>query len=257
MTLEYSLHYKVNIIMFDHIEDFLIKIPSFLKEDSVTAAPNDLFKVGYDAPMLQPIDSKIYYHHVMQILWLAKIICPDLLPLLSNFHDWKKLTCTCKHIHSTRYIPLILDGCSLNSIKWYKDVVFAVHQNMRSHTGMIMTTGKGCIYGASGRQKINTKISTEAELVGVSDTLPQVIWNQNFLRDQGYQINKSINYQDNQSTIRLCNNGRSSSSRRTRYIEIRSFFIKDRIKSYCPTDYMITFFFASPNRAPSLPNSEV
>ena len=56
---------------------------------------------------------------------------------------------------------------------------------MRSHTGMMIMKGKGYIYGSSGRQKINTKRSTEAELVGVSDALPQVVWSQKFLVDKG------------------------------------------------------------------------
>ena len=60
---------------------------------------------------------------------------------------------------------------------------------MRSHTGMMMMMVKGCIYGEPGIQKINAKSSTEAELVRVGDTLPQVIWYRNFLRYQGYQVN--------------------------------------------------------------------
>ena len=93
-----------------------------------------------------------------------------------------------------------------------------------------MNMGKGCIYEASVIQKFNTKSSTEAELVSVSDALPRVIWYQNFLRDQWYQVNDSIIYQDNQRTIQLCNNGRPSSSRRNRHIDIHYFFITDRIK---------------------------
>ena len=144
--------------------------------------------------MLQPTNANIYYHHVMQLLWLAKRSRPDLLPPLSylttcvqspNIHGWKKLACTCKYLNSNRHITLILEGGSLNSIKWYIYVAFAVHHNMRSHTGMMMTMGKGYIYGASGRQSINTKSSTEAELVGISDALPQNIWSRNFLRSQG------------------------------------------------------------------------
>ena len=150
---------------------------------------------------------------------------------LPNIHDWNKFARTCKYLHSTRHMPLILEGCSLNSIKWYIYVSFAVHHNIRSHTGMTMKMCKGCIYGASGIQKINTKSSTEAELVGVSDALPQVIWPRNFLRAQGYHINDSVNYQENHSTIRLYNNGRASSSRRTCHIDIRYFFFTDRIKS--------------------------
>ena len=81
------------------------------------------------------------------------------------------------------------------------------------------------------KKKINTKISTEAELVGIRDALSQIIWYHNFLRSQGYQVNKPIIYQDNQSTIQICNNGRVSRSRRTRHIDIHYLFITYHIES--------------------------
>jgi hypothetical protein len=40
---------------------------------------------------------------------------------------------------------------------------------MKGHTGGVMSLGKGGVYGTSTRQKLVTKSSTEAELVGVSD----------------------------------------------------------------------------------------
>ena len=60
ITLDYSLHEKVKITMFEYIEGFLREIPSSLKGDGVTSAPNHLFEVVYDAPMIQPTDAKIY-----------------------------------------------------------------------------------------------------------------------------------------------------------------------------------------------------
>jgi len=74
-----------------------------------------------------------------------------------------------------------------------------------------MSLGKGGIYSSSTRQKINTKSSTEAELVGVSDALNMVIWTKNFLSDQGFQVTDNVVYQDNQSAILLEANGRASS----------------------------------------------
>ena len=59
-------------------------------------------------------------------------------------------------------------------------------------------------------------------------------------------------YKDNQSAILLKNNGRASSSRRTKHLNIRSFFISDCIKKgelkieYCPTDDMVADFFTKP-----------
>jgi hypothetical protein len=52
-----------------------------------------------------------------------------------------------------------------------------------------------------------------------------------------------ILYQDNQSTILLATNGRSTSGR-TRHVDIRFFWIKDRVEngevtiSYLPTDVL-------------------
>ena len=59
-------------------------------------------------------------------------------------------------------------------------------------------------------------------------------------------------YQDNQVAILTENNGRASSSKRTKHPNIRYFFITDRIKKgdlhieYCPTDNMVADFFTKP-----------
>jgi hypothetical protein len=79
------------------------------------------------------------------------------------------------------------------------------------------------------RQRLNTRSSTEGELVDVSDVLPQVLWTRYFLTEQGYDEKDSIVYQYNQSAIYLEKNGRVSSSKRTRHINIRYFFVADRI----------------------------
>jgi len=123
---------------------------------------------------------------------------------------------------------------------------------MRSHTGGVITLGKGSVYSTSTRQKINMKSSTESELVGLSDVLPQILLTRYFLEAQGYQVSDSIVYQDNQSAILLEENGKASSGRQTRHINIRYFFVKDRIDSgdmrvtYCPTEEMIADFFTKP-----------
>ena len=62
----------------------------------------------------------------------------------------------------------------------------------------------------------------------------------------------TIVYQDNKSAILLEKNGKASSSKRTKHMNIRYFFISDRIEKkelkveYCPTDDMIADFFTKP-----------
>ena len=69
---------------------------------------------------------------------------------------------------------------------------------------------------------------------------------------QGYESNESLIYQDNQSATLLEKNGKASSSKRTRHLNIRYFFITDRIHAkevkvaYCPTNEMLADLFTKP-----------
>jgi ABC-type transport system involved in Fe-S cluster assembly fused permease/ATPase subunit len=101
---------------------------------------------------------------------------------------------------------------------------------MRSQSGCVIGIGLGPIYAKSSAQKLNTKSSTESELVALSDNTSQVIWCRNFLTAQGYNLGPATIYQDNMSTISMVANGKSNSAR-TRHIAIRFFFIADRVKT--------------------------
>ena len=73
-----------------------------------------------------------------------------------------------------------------------------------------------------------------------------------FLEEQGYKLRNNILFQDNKSAMLLANNGILSSSKRTKHINVRYYFIKDRVKEgeinivYCPTNWMVTNFFTKP-----------
>ena len=123
---------------------------------------------------------------------------------------------------------------------------------MKSHTGAALTMGTGTVYNGSTKQKLNVRSSTEAELVGVDDYIAQVLWTNYFLKEQGFTTEDTIIYQDNKSAILLEKNGRASSSKRTKHINARYFFITDRVEKkeisleYCLTGVMIADFFAKP-----------
>jgi hypothetical protein len=155
-------------------------------------------------------------------------------------HDYNKLARVIKYLRTTHQLVLCLSADNLNIIKWWVDASYGVHHDMRSHTGGTMSMGTGAVYSTSKRQKLNTKSSTEAELVGIGDVLPQALWTKYFMEARGYGVTTILN-QDNQSTIKLSDNGKASSGKGTRHINIHYFFITDRIArkevsiQYCPT----------------------
>jgi hypothetical protein len=123
---------------------------------------------------------------------------------------------------------------------------------MRSHTGGVISFGRGGIVCKSKKQKINTKSSTEAELIGASDYLPHTLYVKMFMQAQGYPIDKATFYQDNESAIKMEQNGKASTGQRSRHIDIRYFFITDHSKRsditivHCPTSHMLADFFTKP-----------
>ena len=79
-----------------------------------------------------------------------------------------------------------------------------------------MSMGKdrrGSIISISKKQKLNTKSSTEPELIGADNAMPQMIWKRYFLEAQGYEINENILYQYNTSSMLLEMNGKKSSTK--------------------------------------------
>ena len=79
-----------------------------------------------------------------------------------------------------------------------------------------------------------------------------ILWTKLFLEAQGYDVEKNILYQDNKSAILLETNGKKSSEKRTRALNIRYFFLTDQVEKgnvtieYCPTDDMIGDFHTKP-----------
>ena len=88
--------------------------------------------------------------------------------------------------------------------------------------------------------------------MAVNDSMGQVLWTRHFLAAQGKHVLTTTIYQDNKSTILLAENGKTSSSKRTRHLDIRYFFVTDKIKkgkveiAYCPMQEMLGDFFTKP-----------
>ena len=139
-------------------------------------------------------------------------------------------------------------------MKWYVDASFSVHEDFRSHTGGVLkpSLGGDVLIRGSMRQKLNTRSSTEAELVGADDFMSKIVWTSLFLKMQGLRLERNILFQDNKSAILLETKGRSSAGKWMRHLDVRYFFIKDIVDrgnleiQHCPTESMVADFLTKP-----------
>ncbi|CAJ1960266.1 unnamed protein product [Cylindrotheca closterium] len=213
MVLDYLKKGKLKIRMNDYVERMLDEFSVKFKESDSqeTPAGNNLLEVGKGKDLDKAYQTE-FHKFVAKSLFLSKRarldICPTVAILASrvrspNQSDWHKLVRMMRYLHSTRKWHLTLSADNLHVMKWFVDASFAVHPDFKSHTGGVMTMGGGAMQALSKKQKLNSRSSTHAELIGVDDAITQVLWTRLFMEEQGYPIEKNILYQDNMSSILL------------------------------------------------------
>jgi hypothetical protein len=223
---------------------------SSLAGTSTTPAAGDLFDIDEHSTPLDDAMRERFHSMVAKWQYLGKRVRPDILVAVSFLvkrvlsptqQDQRKLVKLIKYIRHSRELGLNLEFDKNVNVIAYIDASYGVHANRKSHSGTTISLGKGAAYSKSSAQKINTKSSTEAELVALSDSGGQVIWTRNFLEAQGYtRMAPAQLWEDNISTIALIKNGKPNADA-TRHIEIRYFWLTDRISTNdLKIDYMST-----------------
>jgi hypothetical protein len=185
MTIEYQEDGVVKVTMIDYINKMLEDLPADMNGEAPTPAANHLFLVNTTNPeKLGKEMGDMFHRNVAKLLFLSKRARPDLQMVVAflciwvkepDSDDYKKLARAMKYLCVTKTLPLRLEADDSGTVSWRIDGSFAVHPDMKSHTGGTMSLGKGSPYSTSTHQKLNTKSSTETELVAVDDVMPQII----------------------------------------------------------------------------------
>ena len=251
MKMDFSTPGQVILSMPEYINTLIKEIPSdLLKGASTTPAAGHLFTTNPDAQKLSEDQASEYHHLAAKILYFAKRTQPDLLLAVSflctrvttpDVDDWKKLGRCLRYLNETKELTLTLSSTDLSTIFWWVDASFGVHEDCCSHTGAVMMMNHGAMFALSSKQKLNTRSSTEAELVGVNDAMTRILWMKHFLEAQGYPVHQNIIYQDNESSMKLEKYGRQSSGKKTRHLDIRYYFVTDNVKKRNSTDPVLSY----------------
>jgi hypothetical protein len=262
MKLDYTINGQVAIDMVDYVKSMVTFFPDQLeKPKAATPWTESLFTVNTNSKRLDRKDAELFHTMVAKALFLCKRGRPDIAPAVAflttrvqqpTVDDWDKLVRMLRFLRQTCDDRLTLRADGSKTIKWMVDASFAVHPDFKSHTGATMTMGEGAITSISRKQKMNTRSSTEAELVAADDVVGSIVWTKLFLEAQGYSIKDNILYQDNRSAILLESNGMQSTGKRSRHLNIRLFFVADQKAKgnlsieFCPTDKMTGDYMTKP-----------
>ena len=186
MKLDYTVEGQVTVNMREYVQMVVNQAPENMKGKASTPAASQLFEVNNEDPeLLDETDSTLFHHITMQLQYLSQRGRPDIRTAIAflssrvskpDRDDYKKLSRVISYLRNTIDLMLVLSADDSREIQWWVDASHAVHPDMRGHTGGTMTLGGGSIYSTSTKQKLVSQSLTESELIGVYNTMPQMIW---------------------------------------------------------------------------------
>ena len=181
--------------MNDYIEEYIASYGEEIsKNNTKTSTNSKLFNVDVHSIKLSEDKSDIFHHIVAKLLFVMKRVRLDISTTIaflftrvtkSTKVDWVKLKRLLEYLNNTKNMKRIIGMDGLSIMKTYVDASYTVHPYMRGHSGGLITTGKGAIHNKINKQKLNTKSSTEIELVAASDYIPWTVWITKVLYEQG------------------------------------------------------------------------
>jgi hypothetical protein len=206
MILDYNTPGAMTVDMMYYIDGMIEDFPYPIKSIKTAPWTDKLMKVDVTSKHLDVEKKAIFHTFTMKAMFLCKRGRPDVSPGVGFFtgrvkesreQDWMKLLKVLGFLKGTRDDVLTLEADDFQTLTWYVDATFAVHVDMRSQTGAIFTLGKGAIISDALKQKINSRSSTEAELIGVDDKVSKVLWSKRFIEYQEFHVRMNIICQDN------------------------------------------------------------
>ena len=264
VTFDFSKRKKLRVIMNSYVQEIIDEADGTLKkkqrDQEKTPANTTLFKVNIDSPALSKQDADHYYKLTAKLLYLAPRARPDLLTAVSflctrvqrpTHEDWNKLSRT-NYLDKTKNLFLTLEVDKLQQMQCYVDSAHMLHHDFKGHTGGFTSFGSEAFSTKSKKQRLHSCSSCETELIGTGKYLKHITWARNFMLAQGYDMKPTNLYQDNESAIKLIDNGRRNSSSKTKHIDNRYFYVHDKVQkgeiivSYLPIEKMWADGFSKP-----------
>ncbi len=164
MDLYFSTKGVAKVSMIEYLKKIIVNFPEEVKGTSDSPYNENLFKVRDLREEKQlPEEQVSKFHHTMpQLLFLAMRARTNIQTMVSilmkqaqapNKDDWGKLKKVIKYLKGTMYMKLTLVVNNIHTLRWRVDTLYGVHSDLKGHTGMMMSLGKGAAMSFSWGQK--------------------------------------------------------------------------------------------------------
>jgi hypothetical protein len=237
VDMEFNDDGTLEASMIAYLKNVISEFPEMITGKSATPAAEHLFTIreDKDARPLNEEQALAFHHMVAQLLFMATRVRRDIQTAVAflttrvknpDEDDWRKLKHVLKYLNGTKYLKLRLSVDDLGLLKWFVDTLHNTHWDCRGHGRAMFTMGKGATTSYSRKLKLNSRSSTETELLTLDMYMPEMLWSLNYIQAQGYEVECVGLYQDNISTQLLIKNGRFSSGKKTKHIKAKFFLSK-------------------------------
>ena len=174
----------------------ITSFPEIITGRAATPVTDYLFTIRdeKDARPLEKERAMAFHHTVAQLLFMSTRARRDIQTAVAflttrvkspDEDDWGKLKRVLKYLNGTKHLKLTLSVENLGVLKWYVDGSHNVHWDCKGHGGAVFTMGKGSVSSYSRKVKLNTRSSTETELVSADMFMPEMLWSLSFIQSQG------------------------------------------------------------------------
>jgi len=187
------------------------------------------FIVNEESQLLGECERKYFHSTMVKLLYLAKRARPDILTLViflcmrvqyASEQDKEKLERVLGCLKWTEGQVLVLKPCMTGEIVAYVDAAYAIHNDSKSDTGVIIYVGDTLVYVSSKKQKCMSKSPTEAELIGLTDNLGLIELFHEFVEFVTMKkVNPPTIYQDCNAVVSLVTKGEGQT--RTKHLRAR------------------------------------
>jgi len=163
-------------------------------------------------------ERKWFHSKTAKLLYLAKRARPDILTAViflctrvqeATEEDKDKLQPVLGYLKHTQHRTLTLQAHGhASTVTAYVDAAYAIHDDSKSHSGVVIYMGRTLVYVSSRKQKCMSKSPTEAELIALTDNLGLVELFREFLEfvTQG-PVPIPVVYQDCNAVVTLVTKG--------------------------------------------------